>query len=97
MEGRSEEERIGERTLIIIFLQIAELTLREMLENQPLQFEVAMHGQHKTYKFQACACECVCLSVLHVISPLPHRRAALQFVTCGLKRSGDSSKISSHS
>ena len=34
-----------------------------MLENQPLQFEVAMHGQHKTYKFQVCACECFCLSV----------------------------------
>ena len=34
-----------------------------MLENQPLQFEVAMHGQHKTYKFQVCACECVHLSV----------------------------------
>ena len=62
MEGRSEEERRGERTLIIIFLQIAELTLREMLENQPLQFEVAMHGQHKTYKFQVCGCESVRLS-----------------------------------
>ena len=66
-EGRGRRgggrKRGGRRTLIIIPLQIAELSLREMLENQPLQFEVAMHGQHKTYKFQVCACECVCLSV----------------------------------
>ena len=58
-------------------LQIAELSLRETLENQPLQFEVAMHGQFKTYKFQVCisvgvcvsACLSVCLSACLSVPP----------------------------
>ena len=44
-------------------LQMAELTLREMLENQPLQFEIALQGQHKMYKFQVSECVCVCVCV----------------------------------
>ena len=49
--------------------QIAELSLRETVENQPLQFEVAMHGQHKTYKFQVCMCVGVSMRVCFSVCP----------------------------
>ena len=41
-------------------LQMAELSLREIQENQPLQFEISLQGQNKMYKFQVRMCVCVC-------------------------------------